>query len=521
MPFLDTVVTLLPNVLDSSVYVMIGLIFATGLLRCVLPVMRTGTLVKKGTKKLIKKAPSGSNGADWQNPLFLGKKLQSHWHRFLLNSEQLTYRGLSHNVDDYINDDTVVYRPGSGPFAELIPGLLTSLGILGTFIGLMSGMEKLDFADTAALIDAIPTLLSGMQYAFATSIAGITCSIVFNILYRIASGRAFKALDAFCDVFSQVALRRAPEDSVQMLCQNQDRYMVLTGLSNDVSAQVAVSVEGAIARSMSPVTASMDRFINAATREQLDGINRIVTQFINKMNTALNGQFLELGQTMTALNQNQAASNEMLKDTLSAASGLTDNLSVLHGSMNEIIERFETYLAKLTAYRDDTAMFETESVELLRKMNQTQQQQTHVSTMVHEHQIKLEKHIKDYASYSETMLTGIKHLGDASAGGIESASEHFKYTASLLSESYGTFVENITEGFSRSLAMFDESIHDILRTLSGELERMTELKTRDGLIIAFSQIQQTMTAIQETLEKYIFKQAPSTRGIAAEGTGNE
>ena len=74
----------------------------------------------------------------------MGRRLKGCWLRFLQNAEQLDCRGLPCNVEDYINDDTVTHGPGNATLAELIPSLLTSLGILGTFMGMTSGLSGLD-----------------------------------------------------------------------------------------------------------------------------------------------------------------------------------------------------------------------------------------------------------------------------------------------------------------------------------------------------------------------------------------
>ena len=124
------------------------------------------------------------------------------WMRFLQNAEQLDRRALPCNVEDYINDDTVTNGPGNATLAELIPSMLTSLGILGTFMGMMRGLSALNFSDAASLIAGIPTLLKGMQFAFGTSIAGIGCSLAFNMLNRISQGSSYRAIDDFVDNFT-------------------------------------------------------------------------------------------------------------------------------------------------------------------------------------------------------------------------------------------------------------------------------------------------------------------------------
>ncbi|QGU33735.1 hypothetical protein [Thermochromatium tepidum] len=86
-------------------------------------------------------------------------------------------------------------------FHQATPTLLTTLGILGTFLGIAIGL--LDF-DASRIEDSIPLLLEGLRLAFITSIVGIllaTALRLTQVLKRDAaattSGRANAAtLDA-------------------------------------------------------------------------------------------------------------------------------------------------------------------------------------------------------------------------------------------------------------------------------------------------------------------------------------
>lgn len=497
MERLEQLLAQLPKLVDSLVYVAIALITLAGLLKCILPVVRTVSALKRAVRRLDKHAKAPQENPVWKDPRFLGRRLQKSWQRYLFNAEQLTFRGLSLNLDDFINDDSVVHVPGNGPFAELIPGLLTSLGILGTFIGLMNGLTGLDFTNTESLMGAIPRLLEGMQYAFATSVAGIACSLFFNIVYRITIGSAFKAMDAFSDAFTQLALGRAPEDTVQLLCQNQDRNVLLHNVAEDVG----VNIEDAITRAMTPVTASMDRFIAGATREQMDGIGRIVTHFIIKMNESLSGQFLSLGRTMTELNQNQVLSNETLRTSLATATHTIDDLRTLHLNSHEVLDRFEGYIQKLSARDEKEQAFEEKSAELMERMHQSQEQQARYIASLNEYQSKLETDLRDYMSYSDSILDGLKQKGDGGAARLDAASDRFKETSELLSQSYSSFVENITEGLSRSLAMFEENMHDMLTLLSNNLDRLAGMPRENGQVEAYAQMQRTLSDIRDVLKK--------------------
>ena len=136
---------LLSNFTDFLVYAAIICVTVIGVFKCLLPLIGTTRALRRAIHKLQQDAGTRQGTPVWQEKRFMGVRLKGTWLRFLQNAEQLDRRGLPCNVEDYINDDTVVHGPGNAQLAELVPSLLTSLGILGTFMGMMSGLSGLDF----------------------------------------------------------------------------------------------------------------------------------------------------------------------------------------------------------------------------------------------------------------------------------------------------------------------------------------------------------------------------------------
>lgn len=494
----------IPLTVDFGVYAAIALVMIIGVIKCLMPLWRMASLLHRGVRRLENK-PGGDHPV-WQDTRFLGRALQGPWQRFLINAEQLDMRGLPCDPDEYINEETVVDGPGNAQLAELLPSLFTSLGILGTFIGLMNGLAGLDFANADKLISAIPTLLDSMRFAFATSVAGISCSIVFNMLYRMAVGRCYHALDDFSDAFSQLAMQQALDSQVQMICQNQDRNVILRGQAEEISARMAGSIEMAIGRAMHPVTLSMDNFIMGATREQIDGVNRIITQFIVKMNDSLNGQFLQLGETITQINQAQTLSSQRLDASLAAAQAIVTNVSDLHDATQNVMERFEAYITEMADARQRDDAFEVKSQQLLEKMHQTSAAQTQYLETLRGQQNQLEGALDQYRLMNQEQTTA-----------MNSNTQQFKDSSRLLADSYTSFVENITEGLGRALGMFDENMNSMMNTLNQQLNAIGDIvgQVPDKLtsadeqysqqvstyISSLSKLQQAMTDISAALEK--------------------
>ncbi|MGV0034128.1 MAG: hypothetical protein ACNYPE_03915 [Candidatus Azotimanducaceae bacterium WSBS_2022_MAG_OTU7] len=65
------------------------------------------------------------------------------------------------------------------PYTQYVPTLLTTLGILGTFFGIVAGLLGFDVANIDGSIGA---LLAGMKTAFTTSLVGMCLSVFYKIL---------------------------------------------------------------------------------------------------------------------------------------------------------------------------------------------------------------------------------------------------------------------------------------------------------------------------------------------------
>lgn len=67
-------------------------------------------------------------------------------------------------------------------FRNAAPSILTSAGILGTFIGIFLGLLEFDVTDPNK---SVPSLLDGLKIAFLTSILGISSAILFKIIASV------------------------------------------------------------------------------------------------------------------------------------------------------------------------------------------------------------------------------------------------------------------------------------------------------------------------------------------------
>ena len=67
---------------------------------------------------------------------------------------------------------------------QYIPSIFTTLGVLGTFLGIYNGLQEFDVND---ITTSIPSLLSGLKDAFSTSLIGIILSLLSGVALQICS----------------------------------------------------------------------------------------------------------------------------------------------------------------------------------------------------------------------------------------------------------------------------------------------------------------------------------------------
>ena len=498
------------NLTDFAIYLAIGLVMLTGLVKCVFPLLRGARRLRRGIHLL--ETSTGEGRPVWQDVLFLGKELQGPWRRFLVNAEQLDARGLNCNVEDYINDDTVIGGLGHLQLGEVVPSLLTSLGILGTFIGLMRGLGGLDMTDAAKTMDGIPKLISGMTFAFMTSIAGISCSLIFNMFNRMAYGSATSAIDDFSDAFADLVMQKPLEDNVQMICQAEDQSTLLRHVSADMGQRVSEGIVSSVQQSLTPVTQSMNSFIMGQTQAQMEGVANIAGQFVNHMNRMLGNQFAQLGQTLSQVNQAQAVSFESLDRAMQASEEILNGMHQVQDTTQRVMEKFESYVETIEKTNDSTGAFLTHGSQVLSGMMTASHEQSDFMADLKSAQHEVRESMRGYADWSGRVMKAVQEQADGAMNVTANMTAQMDASSKRLAETYSTFVQNLSGGFSRAMNMFDENITGALKALDERLSEIRRMNTEkpaqtiqlqqeaENCVKALSQLQQAVAAMTKELE---------------------
>lgn len=116
------------------------------------------------------------------------------------------------DIDEVLNEDVLALYTWRGVIAQ-IPGTLTGLGILGTFVGLLLGLRNISFVTVEAALGSVQSILAGIDTAFYTSIAGVILSILFNIINNVLRNIMNRETGLFLEEFHKTVIPTTDEQA--------------------------------------------------------------------------------------------------------------------------------------------------------------------------------------------------------------------------------------------------------------------------------------------------------------------
>ena len=191
-------------IVNIVMFLIVGLIFLSCERNCFLPMNRIIEDLEEASEK-IRNDAMNSHQFLWEPynsskvELFQEPRLKQPFQDYLFelnridNTEKAYYKC---DIGDYINTglvDSVMHRN----ILNQVAGVMTGLGILGTFIGLSLGLQHFSTGTTAEVTNSIAPLMDGIKVAFHTSIYGLVFSLIFNFTYKCKLEEAEDAVEEF------------------------------------------------------------------------------------------------------------------------------------------------------------------------------------------------------------------------------------------------------------------------------------------------------------------------------------
>lgn len=306
----------------------------------------------------------------------------------------------------FFSEQQLVDIPLNTEFFKHLPGILTGVGIIGTFYGLMIGLNHFDPSTPEQVSSSVNNLLRDVLYAFLGSAFAITFSILITWLEKFCLAKCYKylekftaALDALYDSGvgeeylaslvkssneSATQARHLKESLVTDLrdmllhlansqkVENERLATTLSTTYRETGQQFAEQVSGAIENSLKSPLDKIAGAVQTASSDQSGMVQNmlqdVLTAFMAKLDTTFGQQFTNLnemmGQTVGAIQTMQTGFGALLQDMRQVSddsrqgsaqlieqllSEMKSGQQAMQAGMNDMLTSLQASVAKIGA----------------------------------------------------------------------------------------------------------------------------------------------------------------------------
>ena len=344
-------------------------VFCRSRLHCI---TRNLKMAGQNLKDLI--AENGTRDITLPDDIFTNKYLHK-----LYSDYKNACKNRNVDITEHINETTINTYINKN-ISDLIPGTMTALGILGTFIGLTIGLQKFSIGkDDVELIKNITGLTDGIKIAFHTSIIGVSLSVIYGFFYNRDILCMQTELYNFYDVFDSIEPTAQDEFANKLFFYQEKQTDALLKLSDNISTGISDRMAEAIEKTINPamenvaqkindviveVKGTLDTYIQGTVESQTETMNKIVDKFMKTLNKSMDDQFKALSQSVDEMCKWQGVTTENIKEINSMMTPLVEELgkqNTLTSNNNEIsislFRKTEALVGELKKYSDESAAY--------------------------------------------------------------------------------------------------------------------------------------------------------------------
>lgn len=366
-------------------------------------------------------------------------------------------------VEIYINSENIIDKQISRDVLDVIPGVLTGLGLIGTFLAITIALMGFNI-DTINL--SIQNLLGGLSIKFISSLAGIGTSIIFLFIKSKLFANLEKNISNIQLELNSIFPRRTSEsylyyiwdeikftnerlEDLEDYAENQ-KNLADSFIAN-MSAKIKEVLENSVQKDIKEVLDELNESLSKSISSNLEEpLKRLIEVMEDVKNTKEESSSKAITQVLEKIFNKDSFKNA----SSSMAEGITEGIDASVSRMNEqgekigdLVQQISNYVTQLHNYE---ATVEEHYRNLLENLNKAVNTQTDFVDKNHEY-------VNALADASNKISSTSSNL-DIISGRFNEATEGFSQA-----------VENVT-----TIVDTSESIVNNTADLNNNLERVFE-----------------------------------------------
>ncbi|MDG1580579.1 MULTISPECIES: type I Zorya anti-phage system protein ZorA1 [Pseudomonas] len=373
--------------------------------------------------------------------LFKGHAFEHVWREYsetlhnqyeLRDGEQRLLRSrATAGAASFFTAQNMVETPLVTEFYKHLPGILTGIGIVGTFFGLMLGLQHFDPSTPEQVNASVDKLLKDVLFAFLGSFVSILASIAVTLTEKWRLGRCYQHLEGLTESIDGLFDSGVGEEYLAELVKSSNESSIQTRqlkdslvtdlremLQNLVDTQVRESLKladtlsasyrdsgqvlaeqigGAIESSLKAPLEQIAGAVQTASGDQSNQVQGLLTDvltaFMSKLESTFGQQFHGLhemlGQSVAAMQSMQQGFNSLVADMRSAGEASSENSAKMiaqllsdmqagqnsmQAGMNEMLANLQASIARIGSEGEDAGERMAKQLEKLFAESEARQQ---------------------------------------------------------------------------------------------------------------------------------------------------
>ena len=402
-------------------------------------------------------------------------------------------------------------------FVHYVPTLLTTMGIFGTFLGIVLGLLEFDQSN---IEDSIPPLLAGLKTAFITSLLGIFSSLIFKTLSTFSFLKPQKE-EGVIEYATPEAILQSMHDQVVEIKNlkyalvgdgETTLYSELKTLREDVNTNAKLLLENDKKQAKEQeilfnqfseklweqLENFADTLSKSATKQVIDALRIVISDFNHNLTEQFGDNFKQLNKAIANLLEWQKNYKSQLEEMRTQYSHSVESISVSQTSLAQISEQVKSIPETMSGLKGVMEINQHQLVELERYLVTFSE----ISEKASEAMPQMQKQVQ-------------ATVNDISAA-VNVASEHYN---SLLNESDDYIKKHITtsndliDKFSteankglNNVSGLNKTIAEMIETLVDDAQQMTSTM-RDANQNLVSDTESVRDTVIKSVDKLQFKLA--------------
>jgi hypothetical protein len=481
-----------PPALVGTASVMLVL-FVAFLLFFLLPAIGLRLRLAKVLRRL--RSTNRDNLKDLQSIFEQDKKLQHLWKEFrdTLHAQreeregQLVVRAwrATTPAEAFFNGQYVVDGRLRTEFFKHLPGIFTGIGIIGTFLGLITGLQAFKVSEDAGQVrESLELLLGGVFEAFLVSASAIALAMFVTLIEKLLLASLYRCTEAVAQHLDSLFATGATEE-----------YLARLAHASEESASQAKILKDSLVGDLKGLLQEMTERQIAAQAAQSQELGR---QIAGGIQTSLQEPLKQIGDIVAKASADQSATaGDLLKDVMTSfsqrlnelfggqISGIQELNQKSAQTMQEAVTALHTLVGRMEgAANDASANMADKMAKAIEQMEQRQSainQQTEnavaaIKQMVEESQSNtsstLNSAISDLGKQVTEMVTGLQAQAARSHEEQQKREDALATRTEGVVVSLGGTVSEVVKEMAASTEQMRQAVAALERTTTMSIDKL-------------------------------------------------